>query len=71
MSITNSEETTSKLQEIKQNVTAFLYMVEDLEDGMVTPDDILEVLKIVNVSIESYISKAEYGEPQEKQSNQR
>ena len=57
------------LEEIKQNVTAFLYMIEDLEDDMVTPNDILEVLKIVKVSIESYISKAEYGEKQEQKSD--
>ena len=55
------------LKEIKQNVTAFLYMIEDLEDDMITPEDVLDVLKIVKVSIESYISKAEYGEEQEQQ----
>jgi len=62
--IINSKEIT-ELQEIKQNVTAFLYMIEDLEDDMITPEDVLDVLKIVKVSIESYISKAEYGERQE------
>jgi len=62
--IINSKEIT-ELQEIKQNVTAFLYMIEDLEDDMITPEDVLSVLKIVKVSIESYISKAEYGERQE------
>ena len=67
MSITNSEETTKSLQEIKQNVTAFLYMIEDLEDGMVTPEDILDVLKIVNTSIGNYIFKVENGELQEEQ----
>ena len=34
---------------------------EDLEDDMVTNKDILDVLIIVKSSIESYISKAEYG----------
>tara|TARA_Y100000034_G_scaffold35849_1_gene44017 strand:- start:534 stop:746 length:213 start_codon:yes stop_codon:yes gene_type:complete len=67
MNITNSEETTKSLQEIKQNVTAFLYMIEDLEDGMVTPEDILDVLKIVNTSIGNYIFKVENGELQEEQ----
>ena len=62
--IINSKEIT-ELQEIKQNVTAFLYMIEDLEDDMITPEDVLSVLKIVKVSIESYISKAEYGEKKE------
>ena len=71
MNIINSEKNTDKLQEVKQNVTAFLYMIEDLEDGMVTPEDILGVLKIVMVSIESYISRVEYGEPKKEQSNQR
>jgi len=64
--ITNSKEIIN-LKEIKQNVTAFLYMIEDLEDDMITPEDVLDVLKIVKVSIESYISKAEYGEEQEQQ----
>tara|TARA_Y100000310_G_C20468986_1_gene709052 strand:- start:250 stop:462 length:213 start_codon:yes stop_codon:yes gene_type:complete len=67
MNITNSEEITKSLQEIKQNVTAFLYMIEDLEDGMVTPEDILDVLKIVNTSIGNYIFKVENGELQEEQ----
>tara|TARA_Y100000296_G_scaffold26386_1_gene31045 strand:+ start:442 stop:654 length:213 start_codon:yes stop_codon:yes gene_type:complete len=67
MSITNSEETTKSLQEIKQNVTAFLYMIEDLEDGMVTPEDILDVLKIVNTSIGNYIFKVENDELREEQ----
>ena len=67
MNITNSEETTKSLQEIKQNVTAFLYMIEDLEDGMVTPEDILDVLKIVNTSIGNYIFKVENDELREEQ----
>jgi len=43
-------------------MTAFLYMIEDLEDDMVTNEDILDVLIIVKSSIKSYISKVEYGE---------
>ena len=60
---------TDNLKEIKQNMTAFLYMIEDLEDDMVTNKDILDVLIIVKSSIESYISKAEYGKTKQKQSD--
>jgi len=56
-----AETVIDNLKEIKQNMTAFLYMIEDLEDDMVTNEDILDVLIIVKSSIKSYISKVEYG----------
>ncbi len=57
------------LKEVKQNVTAFLYMIEDLEDDMVSNSDVLDVLKIVKSSIESYISKTENDKAKQEQTN--